>query len=220
MRLFQVIRIILAPNIETNMTQIPRLKYLSATLTAISLAACSGGSDRYYDDSYYGAYDSYYNGNDVAYDVNYGADYSMMSANCMGPQGALQNGGMYNYSGAMTSDGLRQGGTSSSYSGKKSRYGSYEYAEFNSTMAGCTGGYWVVPTYQIIQKPAPTPEPVVTTTPSVTIQETCPDGQYRMDNGDCAIMITEETEQYVPPTIGYPSIEQAPIIDWYEPVRK
>ncbi len=197
------------------MTFKTRIKFFSAMTATLALAACSGGSD-YYDARYSGS-DDYYSS---AY---YGGAYDQSAYGMNASGGCMPGyGGQYGqYAGGMTSGGLRYGGGGSyaEYSGKKTRYGSWEYSQ--SGASGCVPGYWTVPTYHIIQTAAPVQTvetPVVTTTPSITL-ESCPDGQYRMDNGDCAIMITEETEQYVPPTIGYPTIEQAPI-EWYEPVRK
>lgn len=213
------------------MTLHTRIKILSASVAAIALGACSGGYDDYYDESYYGGQDAYYSGGQSGYGQGYSqagynqARYGMTGGGgsgggCVNPYG----GGMYNYGGGTTSGGLRYGGSygaetggvSGGYSGKKSRYGSWQQSAGG---AGCaTGGYWI-PTYQIVQTPAPTPAPVVTATPAVTVQASCPDGQYRMDNGDCAIMMTEETEQYVPPVTGYP-VNEHPVDNWYEPIRK
>jgi len=120
---------------------------------------------------------------------------------------------------------------------KSSRYG------FSSGQGCQTGGYWTVPTYQVVRQPAP----VAQTVPSIDIsqvnpivetgsiiQSNCPDGQYRMDNGDCAIMINDISElndQYVPPqsihidpiapsVTHYPEVTTVSEQDWYQPIRK
>lgn len=211
-----------------------RLKNLTIGIATLALVACSSGHDSY-DDSY--GYDSYSGGYGYgganAYGAGYGgqAGYGMMGGygmggmgmNCMPMGGGMSYGG---YGGGYTQGGLRTGRYGNpvvatgnvEFYGKKSRYGSYQQSSAGN--AGCMSGYWTVPTYQVIQQPpaavttTPAPAPIVT-----TVQETCPDGQYRMDNGDCAIMINDETEQYVPPVTSYPTVT-APTVDWYEPVRK
>lgn len=205
-----------------------RLKFCAASLAAIAMAACSGGYDYYEDGSAYGnsyryggAYDqSAYNMG--GYGMSGGMASGMTGSNCLPGAGAYQYGGGY------TGGGLRSGGRYGNnpvvatgnveFYGQKSRYGSWEQGGASS--AGCqTGGYWTIPTYQMVMPPpavtTPAPAPVVT-----TIQATCPDGQYRMDNGDCAIMMTEETEQYVPPvSTHYPEVTVTPE-EWYNPIRK
>lgn len=210
------------------------IKFLSVSAAMISLAACSSGYDDRYDDSgYYGVSSDYYSGGygaqfgNAGYGMAGAAGYGMagygMGGNCM-PN--AQYGAQY--AGGYTQGGLRSGGGrygsdivatgNVEFYGEKSRYGTWQQS---SGSQNCnTGGYWTVPTYQLIQQPpAPAPAPVITTTPAVTIQEPCGDGQYRMDNGDCAIMITDEPEQYVPPVTGYQPVE-TPNLDWYQPIRK
>ena len=211
------------------MITMTRLKLSTACLAALAMAACSSGYDYYEDGSAYGSSQSsarYGGGADMGgYDMSgYGMNGYGMTANCApGMMGAY--GGGYTDSGLRGSGRYGTGaGTSSytAYSGGKSRYGNWE-GSAASAGAGCqTGGYWTVPTYQVVQPPAvATPAPVTTYVPEpiVTVQENCPDGQYRMDNGDCAIMMTEETEQYVPPAISYPEVQPAEV-DWYNPIRK
>ncbi len=206
-----------------------RLKYCIVALSTLAMAACSGSYGDY-DEYGYGDGYGYAGGNgygDANMYANYGqAGYGMggmggMGMNCMSSAGY---GGM-GYGGGYTQSGLRTGRYGNpvvatgnvEFYGKKSRYGSYQQSSAGN--AGCTSGYWTIPTYQVVQQPpavmTPAPAPVVTT----TVQQSCPDGQYRMDNGDCAIMINEETEQYVPPVTSYPTVT-APTVDWYEPVRK
>lgn len=203
------------------------MKFLSAAAAMISLAACSGSSDRYADSGYYGSSADYYSGGYGAQAGN--AGYGMagygMGGNCM--PGA-QYGGQYGsqYGGGYTQGGLRSGGGrygsdivatgNVEFYGEKSRYGTWQQS--NGSQNCASGGYWTVPTYQVVQQP-PAPAPIITSTPSVTVQEPCGDGQYRMDNGDCAIMITDEPEQYVPPVTGYQPVE-TPNLDWYQPIRK
>lgn len=191
------------------------LKFLTTGLAALALAGCSSSYSDYDDYGYdegYGYYGNSYGGNSHS---AYGYGNAGMTAGCIP--------GMY--AGGYTQGGLRTGpygnpvvatGNVELY-GKKSRYGSWEQSSMSNT--GCMGGYWMVPTYQVIQQPPAVtttiPEPVTT-----TVLESCPDGQYRMDNGDCAIMMTEETEQYIPPVAtSYPPVSTV-TEDWYNPIRK
>ena len=171
---------------------------------ALTLSACSMGGYTdadFYDDSS----SAYYAGNG-------GGAHMGHPAGCMGEQGFA--GGSTRYG----EPSLRSygGGTV-----QKSRYESYETSA-NMQQAGCGGGgggYYMIPTYQVIQQPAALPAPApVMTVPSITIEETtCPTGQYKMTNGDCAIM---QTEQYEPPVIsGYVEPVRTPI-EYYDPIRK
>lgn len=207
-----------------------RLKIATAALAALAMAACSSGYDRYGDSAYgdsYGSYGTGYGGNSFG-DMS---GYGMMGSNCVPGMMGAQYGGMNQYGGGYTSGGLRSGGRYGSdviatgnveFYGQKSRYGTSGQTSMSGAGCNNTGmsGYWMAPTYQVVQQP-----PAVTTTVPApvmtTIQESCPDGQYRMDNGDCAIMMTEETEQYVPPVTStiYPEVT-APTVDWYNPIRK
>ncbi len=194
-----------------------RLNVLTTALAGLALAACSSSYGDYDDYTYEDSYSYYgnsYSGN--GYDMSgYGMTGQNMPANCV-PSA---------YNGSFTQSGLRSGRYGNpvvatgnvEFSGQKSRYGSWEQSAMSST--GCMGGYWMVPTYQVIQQPpavtTTTPEPVVT-----TVIESCPEGQYRMDNGDCAIMMTEEPEQYVPPVVtSYPPVSTV-TEEWYNPIRK
>lgn len=120
---------------------------------------------------------------------------------------------------------------SSSYG--ESRYGEYSY-EYgygqNSQGANCgqalpACGYYIMPTYQVAQMPPPAQPlppsiPEVPYEPPVTV---CPDGQYRMDDGTCAVMITEKPPQYEPPVyvppVTYPPVPPTPP-EVYIPIRK
>lgn len=215
------------------MITMSRYKLLSASLAALALAACSSSSDRYGNSSYssdsYGYYGDSYAG---AYQTGQSAGrYGDMTGYNAGSTNCVAGG----YDGGYTQTGLRTGrygevvtsGGSAGYSGQRSRYGTWESGG-SASDANCQSGYWMIPTYQVASQPPPAvtttiPEPVVTTSvpPVTTVLESCPDGQYRMDNGDCAIMMTEEVEpQYVPPVVThYP---EAPTIteEWYNPIRK
>ena len=199
-----------------------RLKFLTTALAALGLAGCSssyGDYDDYgYDDSY-GYSSQSYGGN--SYDA-YGYGNTGPNAGCIP---AIYGGG---YAGSFTQGGLRTGRYANpvvatgnvEFYGKKSRYGSAQSSASGAASSCMTGGYWAIPTYQVItqapQAVTTVPEPVITT----TIMDSCPDRQYRMDNGDCAIMITEETEQYVPPVAqSYPPVSTV-TEEWYNPIRK
>jgi len=205
------------------MINMSRSKVLMASLAALSLAACSSG------------YDRYGNATDSANSYGYYAD-STATSRYGTDSGAYMYGGCATtdvYSGGYTQTGLRTGRYGNptiatgnvEFYGQSSRYGSWESGA--SAASNCMSGYWAAPTYQVITQPPPAvttsvPEAIVTPTVTTpTILESCPDGQYRMDNGDCAIMMTEEVDQYVPPVTvtHYP---KAPAVthDWYEPIRK
>jgi len=103
-----------------------------------------------------------------------------------------------------------------------SRYG-YEYSEYSYeedcgyTMA-C--GYYMIPTYHVYEVPAepepvPVPVPEPESEPPVVIQ-TCPEGQFMLSDGTCAIM---EVPTYEPPVISYPEPPEIPP-EVYLPVRK
>ncbi len=185
------------------------------------LSACSSGYNDRYGEDYAEISSGYYAyGDQAAYSGRYGSSGQMAMT---GQQGCAPGGQLYGMSPAMG-----QGYTGGAYyEMPKSRYGSYEYAGAygaqGGAMGGGCGGYYMIPTYQVVQTPAPVapvPAPVTTSIPAVTIQESCPDGQYRMDSGQCAIMMTEEVEQYVPPvTTGYVETSRTPI-EYYQPVRK
>jgi len=190
-------------------------------LAVASLSACSSSYEENTVGSYYGdggmaryggsassasAYDTYgaYGGMGGAYG---------MPSNCGQGGGYTQGGLRYNsYDAGRYETGARG-----------SRYGTYSAeTQMASSAQGCGGGYWMVPTYQVRQQPPPavvSTSEVVTTTPAPIIQESCPDGQYRMDNGQCAIMMNEEPEQYVPPISAYPEVPVQPI-QIYDPIRK
>ena len=197
-----------------------KIKSIALLATIFGLSACTASYDDYgYEEDMYD-YQGYYDSNNVVYDTNYAhqQDYEMQAGITPG------TGCMPGYGADMTAGGLRTGrygqttgqSYSEGFSGKKSRYGSWHYSE--AYAMGCAGGYWILPTYHIIETPPP---PTVEVEPPVVIEEPCPEGQYRMDNGNCAIMITEEPEQYEPPVvIGYPEIEEEISIEWYEPKRK
>ena len=192
---------------------------LLISISALGVSACSGGYDDYYDSGYYD-YGSYYQGGAYGMNANAGCvpvtsldaqGNTIVSYNPMG----LRGGDYYGYE-------------------QRSRYGSTESV---SMMSQCQSGYWIIPTYQIAETSTVStavPEtitPSVTSTSSVIVQESCPDGQYRMDNGVCAIMLNEETEvtvteQYVPPIqsvsslSSYPETTTSTSVQWYEPIRK
>ncbi len=97
----------------------------------------------------------------------------------------------------------------------RSRYGTSTESSANQ---GCSG-YWVIPTYQVIETPAPTTTSVSTPVTTTTIATTeCEDGQYKMADGTCAVMI-EDTPQYTPPVTSYPEAPYIPA-DVYLPIRK
>lgn len=171
----------------------------------------------------------YYGGSPYAYGAAYGA-----GANAYGP-----GANVYGAGNCIPGTNAGSAGEYGRYgnSGQRSRYG------FASGQGCQTGGYWTVPTYQVVRQPAP----VAQTVPSIDIsqvnpivetgsiiQSNCPDGQYRMDNGDCAIMINDISElndQYVPPqsihidpiapsVTHYPEVTTVSEQDWYQPIRK
>ncbi len=208
---------------------------LGFALSACSLGSAFGsGADEDYSmgygggdyGNYAGDYSNGYGQQMAGYSANgaygtgaYGVGAHGIGGGCMGAHMHGQAYGSYQgqYSGGSARYG---GGELRGYSGsvKKSRYGSYEYSGGSSAaMSGCGGGYYMIPTYQVVQQPAPAPAPVPAI-PSVTIEEkTCPAGQYKMANGDCAIM---QTEQYEPPvTTGYVEPVTTPL-DYYQPIRK
>ena len=99
---------------------------------------------------------------------------------------------------------------------------------------GCEqSGYWVYPQQQhvveeqVVQQQVVEQQIVEQPAPKPIVIETCPEGQYRASNGDCAIMITEapvlpapiyEPPIYSPPP-SFPVSPEQPIIS-YEPIRK
>ncbi len=204
--------------------------------TALTLSACSyGGSDRY------GSYDGYSDYADAGF---YG---TAQGVNC-GATG-YGNSGYENagYGNARYGGGYVDNASSYGNSGvqlRKTRYGSAEYSDYGygqygatqggsmgaGFMAGC-GGYYMMPTYQTAQTSAAIPTVSAVTTPiATTTATTCSDGQYMMDNGNCAIMITDdEVPQYTPPTqyepptyvppVSYPEIPSTPT-EYYQPIRK
>lgn len=200
---------------------------------AVTFSACSySGSDRY------GSYDSYadYGGGEASgyYGSQAGmAGCDMGAGNMDANMGSGRYGAAYNTGSAGAG---RYGGGYSDGSGvslRKSRYGSEgyyeEYSGYGSSrygggqaaggMAGC--GYWVIPTYQVAETPPP-PTVTTPTPPPVTVvpETVCESGQYKMADGTCAIMMTEEPEipQYIPP-VSYP---EPPRItpEYYQPIRK
>lgn len=202
-----------------------RLKTIAIGMSVLTLAACTSRYD-YYDDTAYAddSYSSGYGYGDASSYAGYGAGYGNMAANCA-QTGQMGQMGYGAYAGGYTQSGLRKNRYGNpvvatgnvEFTGQKSRYGTVQ----QSSASNCMRGYWTIPTYRVMQQPAPVvattpaPTPVVTT----TVQQSCPDGQYRMDNGDCAIMMTEEVEQYVPPVAAYPTVP-VESVDWYEPIRK
>jgi len=220
------------------MSSVSHMKICTAILCTMAIGGCTGSyEDDYYDDGY-GAYYGPQAGQTSAYDPYspYGAYGAFGQYGAFGAEGAYsQNadcapgtngryaGGRYG-TGGYTSGGLRYGGGAQT-NASKSRYGSWESASAGTQ--GC-GGYWVVPNYQIAQQPAPVvaSAPIVTPTITTTVQQPCGDGQYRMDDGACAIMMTEEPEQYVPPqyvppaAVNYPEVVTPTNPDWYQPFRK
>ena len=175
-----------------------RLKLPAMAASLLMMAACSAGS--------YGQQGEF-DHSAAAYGTDYvGAQYS--------GQYIDQTNGQYNNQvGGCAVQGLR------SDKRYKSRYG--------FSTPPCETGYWVYPTYQVETRQIETvqiqePAPVITSPAPVIVQEDCPAGQYRASFGDCAVMITEEPEPYVPPVTYTPpqAYPEPSVTPTYIPYRK
>lgn len=216
-----------------------------AILSAFALSACSSG----YDDTYYeyetgGVYNDYAyaqsssrygtSGGDYQNEAkSYGSSrYDAVGGNYQNEApsyGSSRYGGQYgagqDCSGQSGGSGWGQDAAHFSGNLRRSRYSYSEYSE--SYAQGCAG-VWMIPVYHIVETPAPEAPPVTTTTTTTTIETSCPDGQYKMADGNCAIMITEEPPQYEPPVyeppvyqppVTYPPVSTIPP-EVYTPIRK
>ena len=190
------------------------IKVLIGAPILLAVAACSGYTEAGYNqDGLYGA---------DLYGAGYGADFSGGDIYGVGTYAAA-SGGQTACASAYegTPNGLRGSRYGTAYPAGystggqkviKSRYGA-------SIPGACQTGYWVTPVYQVQtqtietvqhveETPIPAPAPII-------VQAACPAGQYRAHNGDCAILITEEPEPYVPPQ-SYPT-QPLPIISYTLP---
>jgi len=188
-----------------------------AILSVFALSACSSSyEDAYYDYETGGVYgQNAYAQSSTRYGTA-GTDYQYEIGSYGSSRYGTQYGTGHDCSGAVWGQNQDQ------FSGnlRRSRYGYSEYSE--SYSQGCSG-VWMIPTYHIIETPAPEAPPVTTTPPVTTIETSCPDGQYKLADGTCAIMITEEPPQYEPPVyvppVSYPPVSTIPP-EVYVPIRK
>ena len=189
-----------------------RLKLPAMAASLLMMAACSAGS--------YGQQGGF-DHNAAAYGADYASAQYSSSRYGAGQYGGEINGqyidqtnGQYNNQvGGCAVQGLR------SDKRYKSRYG--------FSTPPCETGYWVHPTYQVETRQIETvqiqePAPVITSPAPVIVQEDCPAGQYRTSFGDCAVMITEEAEPYVPPVTYTPpqAYPEPSVTPTYIPYRK